>query len=86
MHLPDAPGPTPGADGEPTMSAYEARIYPLPVTGYHKTCSLCGVSKAPAEFHRSAGSADGLHGYCRPCASKAHRARYAKRTRKGGAR
>ncbi len=42
-----------------------------------KRCSRCGVTKAQSEFHRARRQRDGLHAWCRPCAS-AHSAAYRK--------
>lgn len=32
-----------------------------------KTCAKCGETKPVEEFHRSSGTKDGLHAYCKPC-------------------
>lgn len=41
-----------------------------------KRCTICGESKALAEFHRQATQADGLANWCKPCKSDRKRKDY----------
>jgi hypothetical protein len=44
-----------------------------------KLCPLCKRELEESEFWRSKSSQDGLHGYCKACATQKNQARYTTR-------
>lgn len=41
-----------------------------PTNFENKRCRRCGVVKSVTEFHKSSGSKDGLHSYCKECSKE----------------